>query len=202
MTPCRRSYFTLLNKLVLRKKYRELRADIKENIRHESAVAAAQLLAKHPLFQISRHIACYHSYKDEFQTGPIMEAIWQAGKICYLPVLADAKSLQFVRYNHEDELQLNQHLIPEPVNRQQIIHAEKLDLVLTPLVAFDREGNRIGTGGGYYDRSFAFLFNHPDKAPFMLGLAYQVQEYLEKIQAEPWDIKLNGILTESELTEF
>ncbi len=172
------------------------------NIRQECARSAAQLLAKHPLFQVSRHIACYHAYKDEFQTQPIIEAIWQAGKICYLPVLADAKSLQFVRYNRDDELQLNQHLIPEPVQRQQLIHADKLDLVITPLVAFDREGNRIGTGGGYYDRSFAFLFNHPDKAPFMLGLAYDIQKYPDIIHAESWDIKLNGILTETVLTEF
>lgn len=131
-----------------------------------------------------------------------MESIWQAGKICYLPVLTDTQSLQFVRYDRDDELQLNQHLIPEPVNRHQIIHAEKLDIVLTPLLAFDREGNRIGTGGGYYDRTFAFLFNHPETAPFMLGLGYACQELSEIIQAESWDIKLNGILTEAELTKF
>ena len=130
-----------------------------------------------------------------------MQAIWQADKICYLPILTDTKVLQFIRYNRDDELQPNQHFIPEPVNRQQTIHPEKLDLVIMPLIAFDPCGNRIGTGGGYYDRTFAFLFNHPTVAPFMLGLAFQLQKCPE-IYPEPWDIKLNGVLTESEFITF
>lgn len=171
------------------------------NVRQQAALSAARILISHPIFQASRHIACYHAYKDEFETELLMDAIWQAGKICYLPILTDMKALHFVRFNSGDELQPNQYSIPEPVNMHNIIHAEKLDLVLTPLVAFDRHGNRIGTGGGFYDRTFAFLFNHPHKAPFMLGVGYQAQE-CEEIHADPWDIKLNGVLTESEFMQF
>jgi 5-formyltetrahydrofolate cyclo-ligase len=169
--------------------------------REKSAVAAAKLIIQHPLFQSSQHIACYSAFKDEFETRSLIEAIWHADKNCYLPVLADTKTLQFVRYRHDDELQLNQYSIPEPIHREYIITAEKLDIVLTPLVAFDRCGNRIGTGGGYYDRSFAFLFNKPEKSPYMLGVGYALQE-CEEIETDYWDIKLNGVLTESEFINF
>lgn len=172
-----------------------------EAFRQEAAASAARILISHPVFQASRHIACYHAFKNEFETKPLMEAIWQAGKICYLPILTDVKALHFVKFNQGDELQLNQYSIPEPVNIHNIIHAERLDLAITPLVAFDKKGNRVGTGGGFYDRTFAFLFNHPHKAPFILGLGYQEQE-CEDIHADPWDIKLSGVLTESALIQF
>lgn len=165
------------------------------------AIAAANLLRGHLLFQESRHIACYYAYGNEFATIPMIEAIWAADKICYLPVLAESKTLHFMQYNQHDELQPNQHLIQEPVSNQHVIHPEKLDLVIVPLLAFDDHGNRVGTGGGYYDRTFAFMYTHPAKAPFLLGLGYSFQESTE-IQAEPWDIKLNGVLTEKNLTLF
>lgn len=118
-----------------------------------------------------------------------------------MPVLTDVKSLHFVQFDAGDELQPNQHRIPEPVNHQHTIQPEKLDLVITPLVAFDLHGSRLGTGGGYYDRTFAFMYTHPAKAPFLLGLGFAIQQ-CDAIPAEPWDIKLNGVLTESNLSIF
>lgn len=150
------------------------------------------------MFKANRHIACYCAYGNEFKTTPIINAVWQARKVCYLPVLSDAKTLHFVQYNEGDELQLNQHQIPEPVHGCHI-HPEKLDLVIVPLIAFDLVGNRIGTGGGYYDRTFAFMFSQPRNSPFLLGLGYAAQ-FCDEIHPDAWDIRLNGILTESELT--
>ena len=169
--------------------------------REQAAQAAADIFVQHPLFQSSRHIACYYASKSEFDTQPIINAIWDNGKICYLPILAENKSLNFVRYHRNEELQLNQYSIPEPVNTQHTVQTEKLDLVLTPLTAFDRNGNRIGSGGGFYDRTFAFMFNRGDKSPTILGVGYAMQE-CEAIQADMWDMKLDGILTESALIEF
>lgn len=194
----KRRWPILQNKLAIRKNIRELRAAVSPGNRMIASQSAAKILDKHPLFKKSRHIACYHAYGDEFETAALIEVIWAGDKICYLPVLNDSKSLQFVRYRRHDELQPNKYSIPEPVNTQYMIHAEKLDLVITPLVAFDRQGNRIGTGGGFYDRTFAFLFNKPVWAPFMLGVGYAFQE-VQDIIADPWDISLNGVLTEKEL---
>lgn len=190
-----------MNKLAIRKKFRALRAAVSPDERESMALDAANIFKSHPIFQASRHIACYCAYGQEFQTMSIIDAIWAAGKVCYLPALADSKTLNFVQYNQDDELQPNQHLIPEPVSNQHVIHPEKLDLVLVPLLAFDKLGNRIGTGGGFYDRTFAFMYTQPEKSPFLLGLGYTFQECPD-IQSEPWDVKLCGMLTEKYIALF
>lgn len=187
--------------MTLRKTYREQRAALNSLYRAQSALAASHLLYEHELFQKSRHIACYIAFQQEFSTLPLMELIWSAGKICYLPVLSEAKTLQFVQHNAGDELALNQYGILEPQSQHHSIAPEKLDLVIMPLVAFDLKGNRLGTGGGYYDRTFAFLSSHPSPAPFLLGLGFDSQQ-CEQIEMEPWDVKLNGMLTESHLIKF
>jgi 5-formyltetrahydrofolate cyclo-ligase len=190
-----------LNKLAIRKKFRDLRSAIPESVRTQASANAARLLAAHPVFQSSRNIAAYIAYKSEFDTSLLIDAILNAGKHCYLPILTDGKSLNFARYQRNDELQPNQYSIPEPVGRLHLIHADKLDLVLTPLVAFDKTGSRIGTGGGYYDRTFAFLYADNKTKPFMLGVGYDMQQ-CDAIEREPWDINLNGVLTESGITIF
>lgn len=197
------------SKFELRKKYRGIRAKIPVSYRREAALAAAKLWVNYPLFRQSVHMACYLSVKDEFDSSGVIEAIWQAKKYCYLPVLAkEEDSLFFVRYEFGDALHLNRYSILEPVNRSRTIPASMLDVVITPLIAFDLSGHRLGTGGGYYDRAFAFKRGgtanlvHRDseneadlKKPHLLGLAYAVQEAKE-LPFDPWDVLLEGVITE------
>lgn len=152
-----------------------------------------------PLFANAEHIACYLPQKHEFDTRPLIEIIWQQKKYCYLPrIKDDSRELNFLRHNKEDELQLNCYSILEPIETSQQIPPEKLDLVIVPLLAFDRLGHRLGTGGGYYDHTFSFLKGQYVKHPTMLGLGYAAQE-VEKLPHDPWDIFLQGIVTEQEL---
>ncbi len=67
-----------------------------------------------------------------------------------------------------------------------------------PLVAFDRHGNRLGMGGGFYDRAFAFKRNHPYIRPMLIGLAHGVQEE-GILEAAPWDIPLRAVATDKEI---
>ena len=97
----------------------------------------AQHLAKLPLFQQSHHIACYCAYEDEMDTQPIIRTIWDTNKICYLPVLTEEKTLDFVHYDEGDLLLPNQFSILEPDNTARKIATAKLDLVISPLIAFD-----------------------------------------------------------------
>lgn len=197
----KRSLSILQNKLELRKKFRTIRSEIPLELRQQYADDAAKHLVAHPLFAAARHIACYQSFGDEMPTEPFIKAIWQANKICYLPTLTETKSLHFAQYDQGDELQLNQYGIPEPVNAKHFIQPEKLDLVLLPLIAFDDQGNRLGTGGGYYDRTFAFMLTHTAKHPILLGVGYAAQ-YCASLMPEAWDIALHGVLTEKQLREF
>jgi 5-formyltetrahydrofolate cyclo-ligase len=178
-----------------------LRREISTAQRVEAAQTAAQHLLHHPLFKQSEHIACYLPVKNEFDTQPLIEMIWQAGKHCYLPVLTEAKSLVFARYVKGDALVPNQFNIPEPSVAAERIAAVQLDLVVAPLVAFDAAGHRLGTGGGYYDRTFAFMQAQTQQKPVILGLAFALQQ-AKTLPSEAWDIQLNAILTEQSLALF
>jgi 5-formyltetrahydrofolate cyclo-ligase len=87
------------------------------------------------------------------------------------------------------------------VHRQRI-QPLALDLVLTPLVGFDHKGNRLGMGGGYYDRSFAFLLRRQNwKKPRLVGLAYDFQQ-LDKLPAKNWDVPLTAVATDTHWHSF
>lgn len=106
-----------------------------------------------------------------------------------------------MNYNEGDLLHPNKYAILEPQHNLKKIPPENLDLVMVPLIAFDLKGNRLGTGGGYYDRTFAFLREQENKKPRMIGLAYAVQQ-AEQIPSDPWDVLLDGIVTEQEVILF
>jgi 5-formyltetrahydrofolate cyclo-ligase len=154
-------------------------------------------LGKLALFQQSQHIACYLPYKSEFDSLPAIDMIWREKKDCYVPVLAPKQEqhLCFVHYAYGDALRKNVYSILEPVNINEQIAPDALDLVIVPLLAFDAEGHRLGTGGGYYDRTFAGLREKSDKRPQFIGLAYKAQQ-AEALPADPWDIALDGVVTE------
>jgi 5-formyltetrahydrofolate cyclo-ligase len=77
------------------------------------------------------------------------------------------------------------------------VHSRVLDVILMPLVAFDGQGNRLGMGAGYYDRTLAFLRHRRHwRKPRIIGLAYEFQR-MPALPAEPWDVPLDGIITEA-----
>ena len=103
-------------------------------------------------------------------------------------------------YAADSTLQRDYFGIPEPIVRPRYqLRARDLDCVLLPLVAFDAQGFRLGMGGGYYDSSFAFLGQPPQRSkPRLIGLAYGFQ-YIQQLPRDPWDITLDGVVTEQGL---
>lgn len=166
--------------------------------RAEAAQQAAQLLISHPLFKASHHIACYLACENEFDCGAIIRAIWQAKKNCYLPIISapPEKILTFVPYGQNDPLILNRYHILEPHHTAKPFPAEKLDLVIVPLVAFDLTGHRLGMGGGFYDKTFSFLRDKKNTKPALIGLAYAWQ-LVDPIISEVWDVALDQVVTEN-----
>jgi len=148
----------------------------------------------------SRHVAGFLPADGEMDPLPLMQQLWTRGKRIYLPVLIPFNSVQlwFARFEPGDELVVNRFGILEPV-RRDLIKPTALDLVLTPLVAFDVHGHRIGMGGGFYDRSLAFLKRRTCwRRPRLLGIAYELQKQ-SAIKAGHWDIPLDAIVTEEQL---
>jgi len=179
----------------IRKNIIDKRKTIDLVFQKNSALAIASKLISLKQFKASRQIAIYISVRGEIATLPIIEAIWVNNKLCYLPVVLKNNTLQFVAYEKNDKLILNQYKIPEPIfSAQKIINPENLDLVIVPLVGFDEKCNRLGSGAGFYDRTFAC--KKTGSKPLLIGIAYEIQK--TKITPHSWDIPLDMIITEKE----
>lgn len=186
----------------LRKRLRAERAALSEDARTCLSKQIARHIIRSPLFNRARRIAVYLPNRGEVDPGPVIAVARARRKQLYLPVLdpGHPHRLWFLPWDRRTRLQTNRFGIPEPVvSRGRRLSPRHLDLVLTPLVGFDRQGNRLGMGGGYYDTTFAFLAgrNHWHK-PRLLGLAYGFQE-VDALPHEPWDVPLSAIVTEAGL---
>ncbi|WP_297527693.1 5-formyltetrahydrofolate cyclo-ligase [Thiohalobacter sp.] len=181
---------------------RELRARRRTLPAHERR-ALAERMARHVAhdrrFRNARHVAVYLAADGEMDPGPLILRARAMGKALYLPVLlpAGANRLWFAPWREDEPLVPNRFGIPEPARAARTrIPPQRLDLVLTPLVAFDARGHRLGMGGGYYDRTFAHLLRHRHfLRPRLIGLAYGFQRQ-PALPAQPWDVPLAAIATE------
>ena len=138
----------------------------------------------------------------EIDLWPLIHKAWKLGKNVYLPALhkPGLERMVFVKYEQHSHLIRNRFGIPEPqYSRRKVIAHHSLDLVLMPLVAFDQKGNRLGMGGGYYDRTFAYLNTRTRwNKPKLVGTAYDFQE-VDSLPSDPWDVPLDGIVTPTRL---
>lgn len=101
-------------------------------------------------------VAVFLSFDGELDTQPLIEQLWRAGKRVYLPVLHpfSAGNLLFLNYHPQSELVMNRLKIHEPkLDVRDVLPLSRLDVLITPLVAFDEYGQRLGMGGGFYDRT-------------------------------------------------
>jgi len=186
-----------MDKLNLRDTIKNKRLKLSLQTQLDYSTAIYNRLIKHNAFRNSQHIGCYLAMNGEVSTNKVIETIWAQQKKCYLPILHENKSgyMSFAEYKKNDELVKNRFNIPEPKNKQNPMDAKDLDLVITPLVAFDDECNRLGMGAGFYDRSFAFLNIKPrPHKPMMVGVAYDFQK-TDKIQPQSWDVAMDFIIT-------
>lgn len=184
---------------------RQRRRALTPRERQQAGQALARVLGRSRLFQRSQRVALFFAADGEIDTAPLIQLAWRRNKQVYLPVLRPfgPNRLWFRRYRPDSALITNRFGIAEPPRaRGSDLAPRHLDLVLTPLVAFDRHGHRLGMGGGYYDRTFSFLHQRRQwQQPRLIGLAYAFQE-VDALPAEPWDVPLWGVATETDLHRF
>lgn len=160
-------------------------------------------LRRFPHFQHSQHIAIYLTNDGEIDTSILIEDLKKRGKTLYLPIMKPCTKghLSFMRWHSYTQMTKNRFKIAEPVVvKEDVIPPALLQLICMPLVAFDEQGNRLGMGGGFYDRSLAFMASKGNK-PALLGLAYELQK-IDNLPTEPWDIALDAIATDKKLYLF
>lgn len=186
-------------KTELRKQLRAQRRALTAEARAEAAERLCQHVAATRLFRVSRRIACYWANDGEIDATRIIERAQRLGKRVYLPVLSRVNHdrLWFARATADTQLRLNRFGIPEPrVAAGELLRAQALDLILVPLVGFDSAGNRLGMGGGFYDRSLGFLAQRRHwRKPHVVGLAYDFQ-HVERLPTNAWDIPLAEVVTD------
>ena len=179
------------DKTALRVRLRGLRRRLAADLPDAARAAAALLpLERLPAFHI---VSGYHALGSEMDPRPLIGRLVAAGAAPALPFAAHRdEPLQFRRWDPRQALEPDAFGIPSP---PALAEAVIPDLVIAPLLGFDRRGGRLGQGAGHYDRTLANL--RAARPVFVLGLAYSGQE-VDEIPAEPHDQTLDAILTETE----
>lgn len=186
----------------LRKRINRQRRDLDRTDRTQAATRLCENLLQTADFRKARHVACYLAVNGEMSLSPVIELCEMLGKQVYLPVLHPflPRRLWFAPYKTGATMINNRYGIPEPLHHPgDCIDPRTLDLVLMPLVAFDHKGHRLGMGGGYYDRSFAFMstFSHWHHTR-LFGIAYELQK-VSSLKRENWDVPLHSVITENKI---
>jgi 5-formyltetrahydrofolate cyclo-ligase len=182
----------------VRTRKRRLRNQLTCHQQSLHAFGLASQVCRQSAFLNSRRIACYLANDGEIDPDPIIHTAWSLRKNVYLPVLSPfQKKLYFAPYTQGMPMQLNRFDIWEPASKPAYwVTAWQLDLMLLPLVAFDESGNRVGMGGGFYDRSLAYRRSRTHALkPKLIGLAHELQ-HERALTANSWDIPLDMIATE------
>lgn len=183
----------------LRRRLREQRRALTTDARRQAAEQLANHLCSMRAFRISQRIACYLPIDGEIDTAVIVERLTRLKKCSYLPVISRVNHdrLWFAPANGAMTHTNNRYGIREPrVPARELVRAQGIDLILMPLVGFDEQGHRLGMGGGYYDRSLAFLVQRQHwRKPHLIGLAYDFQK-LPTLPHDPWDIPLDAVVTD------
>ena len=184
--------------------YKEWRNNARNEIRqkrkalHEDEVAKCSELVRHVVLENeflkqNRCIASYHSFSGEIDTVEINKALRLAGHHMALPVIHPEEKglMDFYSYEKPEDLILNRFKIPEPVvSEENLVQPHHLEVVIVPLVGFNEKGERLGMGGGYYDR----MLKKISCECLTLGLAYDFQ-LIPEIKSQPWDMPLDEVIT-------
>ena len=180
-----------------------LRADLRRARRSISSAERARCARRVTLFadrsgllHPALRVGLYLSLPEELQTGALLALARRRGCRIYLPRIdaaPESRSMQFVGYG--TRVRHNRFGIPEP-RGAALPSARLLDVLFIPLVGFDRRGNRLGMGGGYYDRALAFTrASAPGARPLLVGLAYALQQF-DRIERAAHDVPLDMVITE------
>ena len=153
-------------------------------------------------FLVDPRIAGYWAIDGELPLHIVVANLGRRGQHYCLPRITGHRQLSFVEWHTGADLESNRYGIPEPVcTENDLIAPADVDIVLVPLLGFDRQGHRIGYGGGYYDASFSFLRERSEAGrPLLVGIGYAAQE-VDAIEAAEWDVSLDYVATETELID-
>ncbi|WP_145479300.1 5-formyltetrahydrofolate cyclo-ligase [Stenotrophomonas rhizophila] len=178
----------------LRQQLRQRRRDIPAAQRLAAAEQLADALLALPFAPTDGHVAGYWALDGEIALHRWQMRLPDTATYC-LPVLA-GDTLRFAPWRPGQPLTANRYGIPEPdVAIGDTLAPAQMALVVAPLVGFDVQGRRLGMGGGWYDRSFAFRQSRP-APPWLVGVGFSVQQ-VDALPVQPWDVAVDAICTDA-----
>lgn len=186
----------------LRRQLRARRAALSPAEQRNHARSLARLLGRQSVFLRADRVGAYWSGNGEIDPFPLLRLAHTRHKHCFLPVLRPhpRRTLWFLAYRPGDPLKKNRYGIPEPRLRNRRVRLSRaLDLLLVPLVGFDADCNRMGMGGGYYDRTLAYLRQRKRwRRPLLVGVAHECQR-VDALETNSWDVPLDMVATEERI---
>lgn len=185
----------------LRQQMRRLRRSLSESQQFEASQQLAERSILYSAIQHSQRIALFLSMDGEINTRPLIARLWHLGKSVYLPRVdpSNPTSLIFQQFTPQTNLIKHRLGMFEPEeNSDESCPFSELDVIVVPLVAFDRAGQRLGMGGGFYDR---LLADWQQTSVFPVGVAHNCQ-YQESLPIESWDVPLPAVITPNKLWQW
>ncbi|QEZ92945.1 5-formyltetrahydrofolate cyclo-ligase [Proteus sp. CD3] len=185
----------------IRKAIRQKRRLLTLAEQQQAADKLCKQVLTHPKIEQAQTIALFLSFDGEIDTSPLISQLWALNKQVCLPVLHPfhRHHLLFLRYTPSTVLVKNRFNISEPpLNVNMVIPISNIDIIFTPLVAFDEQGQRLGMGGGFYDRT---LENWQQKSFYPVGLAHTCQQ-VAHLPIANWDVPLPEIITPEKIWHF
>ncbi len=197
-----------LTRSTIRKHIRHLRQGLSAQEQQSAQLNLAKVAKDSFKLQslAGKKIALYLANDGELNPQGLIDFLLAQQADIYLPVLHPFSkgNLLFLQYTGQQNLIKNTYGINEPIlDVTKVCPVAILDIVFMPLVAFDKKGNRLGMGGGYYDRSLAFMNQSSLKhnTPRLIGLAHECQK-VSKLPKESWDIPIPEIMSPSQHYQF
>ena len=192
-----------------RRHFTSQRRSLSEGERRQLANSASLHLAKlQQRLPTNARIGLYYDGFGELPTQPLLDWCQRLNYQPYLPVVGslgnDDKRLRFVPIYHAKLLNIPTRLHSlgmKQNHHRRLLWARELDVIICPLTAVDKNGNRMGMGGGFYDTTLSKSYQAGLKKPLKIGWCYDFQ-VVEQLERQPWDVPLDGLITSSGLRWF
>ena len=172
----------------------DLRKEIRQQKRHFSSeeltgmsLRVMERLLCHDRIKNAKTVMMYYSLPDEVFTHDVVDVLLERGVKVVLPVVTGDTTMELREYNGKDDIAIGAFNLGEPRGKLFTLY-DAIDVAVVPGMAFDRQGHRLGSGKGYYDR---FLSQHPNI--YKIGVCFDFQKR-ETIPAEDHDVRMEEII--------
>lgn len=188
----------------IRKAMRAQRRNQSLASQEKGSQAVCEKLRALPAYELSKRVATYLAAAGEVDLDPLIQDCWQQRKRVSVPVInpLSAGVMHFYDIHEESALSQNKYGLAEPeVADISEVPPREIQLLCVPLVAFDNTGQRLGMGGGYYDRLLSIWQQGQLPNLFPVGVAFEFQQ-VDELPSAAWDIPLPMVITPSKLWQF